>query len=407
MIQAAGEGQLDRVRYLLSSGAYVDATNSNRTTALHAAARAGKLEVVEALISNGADVNASDDHGFGPLHHAASFGHGGVLKTLVRAGANLAQRAFRRPGAMIFQIMENGDTPLHMASRQLMEDAVQVLIAAGSDINMHNDRSCTALHCAALVGANGILKMLISAGADLKARNRNCETALHEAVRSGSQDSVHSLISAGVEIDARAQCGPWSWQSALHYAAKSEQRDSVQIASQLLAAGANVNLESREGESPLGFAASRGSLDMVSLLISAGAEVGREAGRDALYLALKAGHMDVVSVLTWGGADVNYHEPLRSTLLELAVIGKEKGNVELLLVAGARTSSIALLSSAVGGDRVITNLLLVAGASADDRYLGRTVLSWVRDKPRAGFDTMSANKRQEMVNLLKGHSARY
>jgi ankyrin repeat protein len=60
---AAGRGNLDMCRLLLDWGAKVDNTGENRNTPLHAAARIGRLSVVKLLVKRGADVSLTDYNG--------------------------------------------------------------------------------------------------------------------------------------------------------------------------------------------------------------------------------------------------------------------------------------------------------------------------------------------------------
>ena len=57
LLVAAGEGNLDVVRYLLDEGAEVDARDSSGATALAEAAYYGHLAVVKELLLRGADIN--------------------------------------------------------------------------------------------------------------------------------------------------------------------------------------------------------------------------------------------------------------------------------------------------------------------------------------------------------------
>ena len=108
---AAGRGELEKVRSLiLANPASVNARVGG-TTALHEAARGGHLEVVKLLVASGANVNATDFSNLTPLRLAraqhpelAEFlrAHGGLeqaapLATRVTSATNAA-----RPGMALF-----------------------------------------------------------------------------------------------------------------------------------------------------------------------------------------------------------------------------------------------------------------------------------------------------------------
>jgi ankyrin repeat protein len=73
LIDAAGRGDLARVRALLTSGAKVNARANFGMTALIMASRNDRPDVVQALLAGGADVNArkSGDGEFTALYMAA------------------------------------------------------------------------------------------------------------------------------------------------------------------------------------------------------------------------------------------------------------------------------------------------------------------------------------------------
>lgn len=57
-MHAAAAGNLDTVKFLISRGANIHATDNMRWTALHHAVSSGGFEVTQALVEAGADVNA-------------------------------------------------------------------------------------------------------------------------------------------------------------------------------------------------------------------------------------------------------------------------------------------------------------------------------------------------------------
>lgn len=118
---------------------------------------------------------------------------------------------------------------------------------------------------AARNGSRELVSYLLSQGADV-----NCSccwgmTPLHIATGKGDLEVVRMLIAAGADVNCpdRDKRTPLHWASCGH----------LEIASCLLAAGAEVNCSSLEGWTALHEASLRGDLDMVAVLVSAGAFV--------------------------------------------------------------------------------------------------------------------------------------
>ena len=64
---AAGRGDLEKVRSLVRANPAALNTRTGGTTALHEAVRAGHLEMVKLLVSSGANVNDTDFSGLSPV----------------------------------------------------------------------------------------------------------------------------------------------------------------------------------------------------------------------------------------------------------------------------------------------------------------------------------------------------
>jgi ankyrin repeat protein len=110
------------------------------------------------------------------------------------------------------------------------------------------------------------------------------------------------------------------------------------MAAALVGAGANPNLSSVVGETPLMTAAHTGNVQLARLLLAAGADVSaREStqGQTALMRAVAGNHTEIVRALVESGADVTARSKNHFTALLFAA---QQGNVEiarLLLDAGA------------------------------------------------------------------------
>lgn len=130
------------------------------------------------------------------------------------------------------------------------------------------------------------------------------DTRLSEAAMRGDSTAVKALLKDRVDVDAPQGDGT----TALHWAAF---RDDLDMVKMLLAAGANVRVASREGAiTPLFLACTNGNAPVMEALIKAGADANsvKANGTTALMIAASSGSVDAVKVLLSHGAEVNAKE---------------------------------------------------------------------------------------------------
>ncbi|ETV64694.1 hypothetical protein, variant 1 [Aphanomyces astaci] len=118
----------------------------------------------------------------------------------------------------------------------------------------------------------------------------------------------------------------------LHIAASS---GSVQVATDLIANGANVNASDVAGTTPLMVAASLGDQTMCQLLLDANADLDATAvdGSTALHVAAYHGQLDIVTLLLQAGADMYATRPDGIDLLHIAIREGHRQLVAALLLA--------------------------------------------------------------------------
>jgi ankyrin repeat protein len=127
--------------------------------------------------------------------------------------------------------------------------------------------------------------------------------------------------------------------SALHWAAH---RDNLEMVDLLLRAGAQVSAANRYGVMPLSLACTNGSAAVIERLLDAGADpnAALPGGETPLMTAARTGSVEAVRRLIARGADVNARESARGqTALMWAAAHGNAAVVPLLLEAGADLSA--------------------------------------------------------------------
>lgn len=219
--------------------------------------------------------------------------------------------------------------PLHLAAGRGFGELVRLLLESGARHCAVDVERCQALHLAAESGSVGAVRALVEAGADARARNKDGEP-LHLAAFGGHAEVVRLLLEGGgAYANAKDQGG---WQ-ALTVAARKGFLGVVRV---LIDGGADVCAICPNGSQPLHYAAQYGHVEIVKSLLAAGADIGAECfsgaalvrmflrGPDAindyrglrpLDYALERGFIDVVRVLIDAGA--NLETVTRPGLLKL------------------------------------------------------------------------------------------
>ena len=281
-----------------------------------------------------------------------------MVKTLLDAGAGVE-------GANL-----DGETALMLAIKTGELPIVQMLINAGANVNtVEKEHNQTPLMYAAAAEKNAgeMVKLLLSKGADVKPRSLSYDWPSH------------------ISEEPRVQYHPFGGLTALLYAARDGCYDCVEA---LIAKGADVNVPTPEGVTPLMIALDNDNNDIAKLLLDRGANPGvwDWYGRTALYIAVdrkgggssgggirvpidpshsaRSSVMDVIKALLAANVDPNpelrMHRPTRG--------GYTGRFSDPLLDLGATP----LLRATIANDMEVVQALLAKGASPNINAMGVT-----------------------------------
>jgi ankyrin repeat protein len=162
------------------------------------------------------------------------------------------------------------------------------------------------------------------------------DSRLSEAAMEGDRDSVRTLIQQKADIDGAQGDGT----TALHWAAF---KDDMEMVKMLVAAGANVRVTTREGAiTPLFVACTNGDAAMIEVLLKAGADAKsvKSNGTTALMTVSASGSVDAVKVLLDHGADVNAKETAHGQTALMFAAALNRADVVKLLLARKADANI-------------------------------------------------------------------
>ncbi|KAL8684103.1 MAG: hypothetical protein Q9224_006612, partial [Gallowayella concinna] len=211
---AASEGFIEAVEIILDAGKSANDPAGyaySVTDALIGAAAKGHLQVAEILLSNGADVNGimhdgmSDDH---PLREASRCGQTSMVQLLLSKGA--------------LTNLDRNKYALTSAASHGHEEIVEILLAAGADVNASDRESrttftlCspdsvlpvsvsdyvgTALQAASYKGCYTVARLLLASGAEVNIRGGRYGGAMQAASSEGHDFIVELLTDNGGDLN--------------------------------------------------------------------------------------------------------------------------------------------------------------------------------------------------------------
>ena len=180
-----------------------------------------------------------------------------------------------------------------------------------------------------------ILKLLLDAGAVVsinKPRNILGITSLMKAAKEGYLDIVKLLVEYGADIKLRANVKFEYSKTALLYAIKEERAKVVEY---LLSLGADPNTKNSGNTTALMMAAGRGNIEIINMLLEAGAITSinqqNNAGYTALILATKNNYADTVKLLLSKGADAKLRDNKSKRAYNYAVENNYTELINILL----------------------------------------------------------------------------
>ena len=255
------------------------------------------------------------------------------------------------------------------------------------------------------------LNLLTLAPLLLTATLSAADAPLTDVVRSGDVRAIRAALQTS-DVNRPDADG----STPLHWAVH---RDAVDVVKLLVDAGANVKAVNRYGVAPLTIACTNGNAAIVEQLLRAGADPNATAadGETALMTAARTGKVDVVRALLAHGVDVSARETWRGqTALMWAALENNAAAATALIEAGADVAARSnggftpLLFAVRGGHAEAARVLVAAGAPVNEQLPDGTsalvlstinahyeLASWLLDK---GADPNAADQGWTALHQL-------
>ncbi|ESO83376.1 hypothetical protein LOTGIDRAFT_56647, partial [Lottia gigantea] len=139
-------------------------------------------------------------------------------------------------------------TPLHLAVKLNLQDAIKMLLEAEGDVNYVDQNGCTSLHLAVQHRLPHLIDLFYKhshVSLDINTRNFEGFTPLHTAVSLNDDEMINILLDRGIDIDI---VDGKSGRTALFHAVEGEKKAIVCL---LLKKGANAEILNYAGNTAI------------------------------------------------------------------------------------------------------------------------------------------------------------
>ena len=337
---AAKYDATDAIRYLVSAGSSLNAANKNGDIPLQSAVLNGAFKATQMLLAAGSPVNNQNYSGETALHQASKNNSAMIIQLLTAQGAQTEIQDSR------------GFTPLITAAANDRYDAASELIKAKAVIDTRDYLGSTPLYHAVSGEYAALIRLFLVNDADIHALNAqelspfklslsknpqitpefytdklinkpdsSGDCVLHILVKSGQgQEALAQAIKHGANLDARNSKGDTPLMLAL-------KKGDLNAAEVLIQKGSSLFVSNADTRNPLSAIFEMDSGARMRLLSATGANSADFLGESMLHYAVRENNVDVVSELLSLGADRNAHNRKGETPKDIA---QAKGYLEIL-----------------------------------------------------------------------------
>lgn len=276
---------VDTVKLLLDWGAKVNIKGHDDWTALNYTIynfHKSSLDTFTLLLDQGADPNNIISNKKDPLYQAIE-----ILSNLKEEFKITLTPIYMEAIKLLLtkgaknNVLIGEMTHLHFCASSGQTAVVILLLDNGYDVNVPDINGTTPLHYAIFKDRRAMVKLLLDRGANINIGNKNGWNALHYAARYSAR-TIKLIINDIININSSSNDG----ETALHLFLNNNNKEKYLLF--LLDKGADPNIQTEKGATPLYLAVMNKSVSMVKLLLDRGADVNIKSknGTAAIHSAV-------------------------------------------------------------------------------------------------------------------------
>ncbi|TVY37046.1 Ankyrin [Lachnellula occidentalis] len=299
-------GSLDVIKFFLRSGARVDIANTNGEFPIHRAAKVNSTEIIKELVKAGADLFVRNHRMQTALHLAAAEeGLLDIIRTILEiVESNQIEAAIAHQPKILAIRPNDPETDQIQTTREVHLASLKKLLEA------KDDQRRTPLVCAIEYENLAVAKCLAEHGANVATKSiwSSDEPVLWLAGVFSDKAFIGILLSQGLDVNSSSSHG----MTCLHFVAEREntnEEELIALAVFLIQKGAGLSSKNVTLTSPLHCASHAGNNGLVKMFLEKlpkdEIDVNSRNYGTPLFAASFRGRVEVVQILLEAGADVN------------------------------------------------------------------------------------------------------
>ena len=238
---------------------------------MESAIRQSRPDIVDVLLNSGINIERTDNEGYTALIRAANVQEWGIVNRLLQAGADVTSKT------------RQNLTALHFAAAHKNHQVARSLLSRGAPVDCIDHENRTPLAMAIENCDSGMVELLLEYDASLDFSGDSSGYLL-KAVIASTPEVTLQLFKAGIDPDGVFFTPKHKSTPLVHLVGMSTFGDDPnsggyqeweariwKLTQLMLNCGADPNLPSSEGLTPLDAAVSTGRLDIIPLLVEHGA----------------------------------------------------------------------------------------------------------------------------------------